>query len=776
MSHQINIRNTTNTGWVNLLEARYHTILDIGDHYSANNVEDALTEVFVEKTQQEERTTDPSAGDYQYPIGTIWTNTLNNTAYLCTDNTISYAVWKLITSTSSVTDIEDIVGAMVEDNVEQGIDVTYDNINGKLDFDVHDPNITLTGAVNGSGQLTNLSDLTIVSTGEFDNKGESNTRYVNVDGDTMTGNLNLNASFYLNNYSVNTISNDFRLLENSSRALITEQAMKLNTNISWINLVLSKRFNTVATPGSSASPSAAPLPSNGDRYIVADNATGAWEFHEDEIAEYNDTNWIFLPYNESQTVYVEDEKRYYIYNSSEWVVMLVDVNIEVTDTLNYFTSDYLDGVLNELYNVAPGIMSGLEKVSENSKSGWRFINQDPTFYGDIGINAVDLSTSTGISSVMGATGDYSYSTGLNTIASGSTSFVCGYNTISQNEYSFTSGKFNIGDAPDTIFEIGVGDDDITRKNAFEIYIDGTVTAPESTVPNIHIKGPKTLITREYFDDSTPNINLLINTDFMINQRDYVEGSVLSWGHYGHDMWVSDPHNYGAVGAKLVKFNGDFIIGGGGNPCIYSQKNDDILSYHGKTCTVSINYGELTVSGCGCPYTNLNSTNGMSVTFTIDSSDNDGFFYISNGTDTSGAQKIFNGLKFELGSYSTRYVVRPLSYTLQSCLDYFERVKSIDGIETPSFAFGSFYDSSSIITGRAYFNFLRKIKKPTFTTFNTMASTDSSSSPMSYNFSSIATTGCFMETDLSLTAQIHDYVEFLGIDATSYIDVDANYYS
>ena len=200
MSYQINIRNTTNTGWVNLLEARYHTILDIGDNYTSDNVEDALAEVFVEKTQQEERTTDPSVGDYQYPIGTIWTNTLNNTAYLCTDNTISYAVWKLITSTSSVTDIEDIVGAMVEDNVEQGIDCTYDNIGGKLNFDVNDPLISIGGAVTGSGRLTNLSDLTITTTGDFYNKGESDTRYVNVDGDTMTGNLNLNASFYLNNY------------------------------------------------------------------------------------------------------------------------------------------------------------------------------------------------------------------------------------------------------------------------------------------------------------------------------------------------------------------------------------------------------------------------------------------------------------------------------------------------------------------------------------------------------------------------------------------------
>ena len=61
--------------------------------------------------------------------------------------------------------IQDIVGAMVTSpNTENGIVVTYDDPNGKLNFDVNDPVITLTGDVAGSATMTNLGDVTITTT------------------------------------------------------------------------------------------------------------------------------------------------------------------------------------------------------------------------------------------------------------------------------------------------------------------------------------------------------------------------------------------------------------------------------------------------------------------------------------------------------------------------------------------------------------------------------------------------------------------------------------
>ena len=57
--------------------------------------------------------------------------------------------------------IEDIVGGMVSSNTESGISVTYDDTNGKLDFNVNDPTITIDGDADGSATMTNLGNTTI---------------------------------------------------------------------------------------------------------------------------------------------------------------------------------------------------------------------------------------------------------------------------------------------------------------------------------------------------------------------------------------------------------------------------------------------------------------------------------------------------------------------------------------------------------------------------------------------------------------------------------------
>jgi len=57
--------------------------------------------------------------------------------------------------------VQDLVGAMVSSNTESGISVTYDDVNGKLDFDVNDPIITIAGDVDGNATMTNLGNTTI---------------------------------------------------------------------------------------------------------------------------------------------------------------------------------------------------------------------------------------------------------------------------------------------------------------------------------------------------------------------------------------------------------------------------------------------------------------------------------------------------------------------------------------------------------------------------------------------------------------------------------------
>ena len=75
---------------------------------------------------------------------------------------VAYTDASTITFSVVTEDIQDIVGAMVTaPNPEDGIAVTYDDTNGKLTFNVNDAVISLTGAVTGSGTMTNLGDVSI---------------------------------------------------------------------------------------------------------------------------------------------------------------------------------------------------------------------------------------------------------------------------------------------------------------------------------------------------------------------------------------------------------------------------------------------------------------------------------------------------------------------------------------------------------------------------------------------------------------------------------------
>jgi len=68
---------------------------------------------------------------------------------------------------ANVTDFDAGVKAIIDTittgGVESGLDVDYNTGTGKLDFNLSDPTITLTGAVTGSGTITNLGDVSIAT-------------------------------------------------------------------------------------------------------------------------------------------------------------------------------------------------------------------------------------------------------------------------------------------------------------------------------------------------------------------------------------------------------------------------------------------------------------------------------------------------------------------------------------------------------------------------------------------------------------------------------------
>jgi len=106
-----------------------------------------------------------------------------------------------------------------------------------------------------------------------------------------------------------------------------------------------------------------------------------------------------------------------------------------------------------------------------------------------------------------ATANSSHAEGDHSLASGVNSHAEGNYTIAKNSDSHAQGRFNVGSSNDTIHETGIGTSTSARKNGFEVYTDGTLTAPETTIALINNRGSKALTTKEYVDgtnDTTAN--------------------------------------------------------------------------------------------------------------------------------------------------------------------------------------------------------------------------------------------------------------------------------
>jgi len=80
--------------------------------------------------------------------------------------------------------------------------------------------------------------------------------------------------------------------------------------VDWQESVLDK--DLTSPPGT---------PNPGDRYIVGTGATGSWTGHDDDIAEWKNSAWVFTETNEGMTTWVEDEDLIYTWNGAAWVKM-----------------------------------------------------------------------------------------------------------------------------------------------------------------------------------------------------------------------------------------------------------------------------------------------------------------------------------------------------------------------------------------------------------------------------------------------------------------------
>ena len=97
--------------------------------------------------------------------------------------------------------------------------------------------------------------------------------------------------------------------------------------------------------------------------------------------------------------------------------------------------------------ISPTVFSsGLQVRSEGNGNGWRFIGEDPSNYGDIGLNALDFGISSSASTTKGATGWFAMNTGRNGTASGVSAVNLARDGIASADSSFNSALSGTADA------------------------------------------------------------------------------------------------------------------------------------------------------------------------------------------------------------------------------------------------------------------------------------------------------------------------------------------
>ena len=198
-------------------------------------------------------------------------------------------------------------------------------------------------------------------------------------GDSMSGNLAMGGN------KVTGLPN----ATGSGDAVPFGQVTALLNGLDWQQSVLDKDLAT--PPGS---------PANGERYLVAPSATGAWSGHSGQITEWNGTAWFFTTPNKGFTVHTEDEGVDYCFNGTNWVSL--GASIDHAALLNLAAGDpHTQYQLHSQRNVANGYagVDGGGRVGPAQappKSVYSTGGDQPLTPSDIGAVASSRNVSTGV--------------------------------------------------------------------------------------------------------------------------------------------------------------------------------------------------------------------------------------------------------------------------------------------------------------------------------------------------------------------------------------------
>tara|TARA_R110002020_G_scaffold40118_2_gene118694 strand:- start:41028 stop:42383 length:1356 start_codon:yes stop_codon:yes gene_type:complete len=101
--------------------------------------------------------------------------------------------------------------------------------------------------------------------------------------------------------------------------IMPSQAQKHVTHNEALSLLDAVLQLSVSTRGLSMPP---PSPVEGERYIVAADATGVWAGHDDKIAAFSAGDWTIIAPKQGWLAYVEDEQRLLVHDGADWIAVI----------------------------------------------------------------------------------------------------------------------------------------------------------------------------------------------------------------------------------------------------------------------------------------------------------------------------------------------------------------------------------------------------------------------------------------------------------------------
>lgn len=164
-----------------------------------------------------------------------------------------------------------------------------------------------------SGLSTDFTELMTLTTGGNLGIGVVSPAYrLDVGGTTrLSGAVTIGGQVDMGGYRITNLATPAAASDAATKSYVDSFAAAMT----WAAPVLDR---DLSTPPAS--------PTTGARYIVKPTGTGAWAGHDNQIAEWNGSAWVFTTLTTGLCVYVSDEGLAVEWNGSAWVVISGQAN------------------------------------------------------------------------------------------------------------------------------------------------------------------------------------------------------------------------------------------------------------------------------------------------------------------------------------------------------------------------------------------------------------------------------------------------------------------